>query len=121
MSSLIDGPNNYGVEVSGWNIKGGFFVENATLRWNDEGEKSVELLSSLHESCVVFVRLIHSGAGKTNFPVAYRVLSIAREDSDGRVCVHLSQLHPHIAAEQNVIDASGSSSKTTEGPKVFAN
>ncbi len=121
MHSLIDGPNSYGVEVSGWNVRGVFFVEKATLHWTDAGEKSVELLSRLHESCVVFVRLIHSAGGKANFPVAYRVLSIACEDPDGRGRVHLSQLHPHIAASQGAIDTCGSTLKTTERQKVLAN
>ncbi len=49
MHSLLDGPNSYRVEVSGWNVKGTFFVETAVLHWTDLGEKSVELMSRLHE------------------------------------------------------------------------
>jgi hypothetical protein len=121
MHSLIDGPNSYRVEVSGWNAKGNFFVEKTMLHWTDAGEKSVELLSRLRESCVVFVRLIHTASGKANFPVAYRVLSIAFENSEGRGCVHLSQLQPNVDAGQDGIGATRSASKSAEGHKQLAN
>jgi hypothetical protein len=120
MNSLIDGPNNYRVEVSGWTIKGVFFVEKAMLQWTDTGGKSVELLSRLRESSVVFVRLIHIASGKANFPVAYRVLGTAPQNSEGRGCVLLSQLHPNVNSGH---DGSGanSSAKSDEAQKQLAN
>ena len=122
MHSLIEGPNSYRVEVSGWNVKGVFFVESAILSWTDAGGKSVELMSRLHQSSVVFVRLIHSIAGKANFPVAYRVMSsIASGDADNRECVQLTQLHPNIAADQEAIGATSSASQSPHGQKIFAN
>jgi hypothetical protein len=121
MHSLIDGPNSYRVEVSGWNVRGVFFVEKAMLHWTDTGEKSVELLSPLRESCMVFVRLIHATSAKANFPIAYRVLSIASEDSEGRGCVHLSQMCPNADVGQDGISATSSSSKSAEGQKQLAN
>lgn len=91
---MIDGPNNYRVEVSGWDARELFFVEKATLQWTDAGEKSVSLMSRLREGCVVFVRLIHAFAECAHFPVAYRVVSVSN-DADGRGCARLVQLHPH--------------------------
>src|SRR5271163_2100774 len=81
MHTLTDEPNSYRVEVSGWNVKGIFFVEKAMLFWTAEEEKSVELMSRLQKGCVVFVRLVQTAVGDASFPVAYRVLSIASEDS----------------------------------------
>src|SRR3984957_15593165 len=90
----IEGPNNYRVEVSGWDARELFFVEKTLFRWTDSGEKTVGLMSRLREGCVVFVRLIHAFAENANFPVPYRVQSIAPGDGDGRGCVRLVQLHP---------------------------
>jgi hypothetical protein len=121
MQSLLDGPNSYRVEVSGWNVKGTFFVEKAVLHWTALGEKSVRLIARLHEGCVVFVRLIHATTGNINFPVAYRVLTIASDDLEGRGCVSLMQLHPHIDPSQDSTGTSSSASKSREGQKVLAN
>jgi hypothetical protein len=121
MNSLIDGPNNYRVEVSGWTAKGVFFVEKAMLQWTDTGGKSVDLLSRLRESSVVFVRLIHIASGKANFPVAYRVLGTAPENPEGRGCVRLSQLHPNVDAGQDGIGGTSSASKSDEAQKQLAN
>ena len=121
MHSLLDGPNSYRVEVSGWNVKGAFFVETAVLHWTDLSEKSVELMSRLHEGCVVFVRLIHATTGNINFPVAYRVLNIGADDLEGRGCVSLRQLHPHIDAGPDAIGTTGSTAKSREAQKVLAN
>jgi|SRR5580704_8088704 hypothetical protein len=121
MHSLIDGPNSYRVEVSGWNVRGVFFVEKAMLHWTDTGEKSVELISPLRESCMVFVRLIHATSAKANFPIAYRVLSIATEDSEGRGCVHLSQMSPNIDGGENGIGGISPSSKSAQRLKELSN
>jgi hypothetical protein len=94
MQPGIEGPNNYRVEVSGWDARELFFVEKTLFRWTDSGEKTVGLMSRLREGCVVFVRLIHAFAENANFPVAYRVQSISDGDGDGRGCVRLVQLHP---------------------------
>jgi len=94
MQTSIEGPNNYRVEVSGWDARELFFVEKTLFRWTDSGEKTVGLMSRLREGCVVFVRLIHAFVENANFPVAYRVQSIAAGDGDGRGCVRLVQLHP---------------------------
>jgi hypothetical protein len=94
MQTSIEGPNNYRVEVSGWDARELFFVEKTLFRWTDSGEKTVGLMSRLREGCVVFVRLIHAFAENANFPVAYRVQSIAPGEGDGRGCVRLVQLHP---------------------------
>jgi hypothetical protein len=121
MHSFIDGPNSYQVEVSGWNVKGIFFVEKAMLHWTETEEKSVELTSRLDQGCVVFVRLMNTTTGSANFPVAYRVLSIASVNSDGRGCVGLMQLRPNIEDRCGTINATGRASKSTDGQKVFSN
>ncbi|HXO00142.1 MAG TPA: hypothetical protein VN881_13785 [Candidatus Acidoferrales bacterium] len=121
MNSSIDGPHSYRVEVSGWTVKGLFFVEKAMLRWTDAGEKSVELLSRLHESSLVFVRLIHIASGKANFPIAYRVLGTALKDSEGRGCVRLSQLRPKVSTGPDGIGGASSASKSGEAQKQLAN
>jgi hypothetical protein len=121
MHTLTDEPNSYRVEVSGWNVKGVFFVEKAMLFWTAEEEKSVELMSRLQKGCVVFVRLVQTTVGDASFPVAYRVLSIASDDSAGRGKVSLRQLCPNMDVEQPTIDTGGRASKLIEGQKVFTN
>jgi hypothetical protein len=117
----IDGPNSYRVEVSGWTAKGIFFVEKTMLHWTDAGEKSVELISRLHQGCVVFVRLLHTATGNANFPVAYRALSSAAEGSDGRECVNLTILRPNAEARQHATGGARSASKSPETHKVLSN
>jgi hypothetical protein len=102
MQTSIEGPNNYRVEVSGWDARELFFVEKTLFRWTDSGEKTVGLMSRLREGCVVFVRLIHAFAENANFPVAYRVQSIVAGDGDGRGCVRLVQLHPRYESNHEV-------------------
>src|SRR5580700_1023349 len=101
MQTSIEGPNNYRVEVSGWDARELFFVEKTLFRWTDSGEKTVGLMSRLREGCVVFVRLIHAFAENANFPVAYRVQSISDGDGDGRGCVRLVQLHPRYESNHD--------------------
>lgn len=117
MHTLVDGPNSYRVEVSGWTIKGTFFVEKAMLHWTDRGEKSVELISRLHEGCVVFVRLLQTATENANFPVAYRALGIASESSDGPARVRLRLLRP----EHATIGAARSVRTSREATKLLAN
>jgi hypothetical protein len=69
MHTLMDAPNRHRVEVSGWTVKGIFFVEKAKLHWTDAGDKSVELISRWDQGCA-FVLLLHTATGNANPPVA---------------------------------------------------
>ena len=48
----------YAVEVSGWDRREHFFVENCELEWKEESEKQVTLKRALHDNAVLLVRLL---------------------------------------------------------------
>ena len=84
---------HYGVEVSGWNSKENFFVEQTSLEWTLEGLKSVRLKSDLRAGTIVFLRLLQHGPEANHLPIAYQATNLSPRGRDGRIQVALQQLH----------------------------
>ncbi len=79
---------NYHVEVSGWDIWERFFVEEAYLDWNENGDKWVPLRSKIRLGSIVFIRLSQPLAVNNVFPVAYRVERIKAME-EGKTAITL--------------------------------
>jgi hypothetical protein len=94
MNAPRDEDQHYGVEVSGWNSKENFFVEQTSLEWTVEGQKSVRLKSDLRAGTIVFLRLLQHGPEANHLPIAYQATNLSPRGRDGRVQVALQQLHP---------------------------
>ncbi len=84
----------YGVEVSGWNSKENFFVEQTSLEWTPDGQKSVRVKSDLRAGTIVFLRLLQHGPEASQLPIAYQAKELSPRGRDGRTQVALQQLHP---------------------------
>jgi hypothetical protein len=82
-----------GVEASGWDATGGFFVEKTALRWMGNDEEEIHLCSRLEQGAVVFLRLLHPGQDRA--PIAYRAARVGPEDIQGKICVYLLPLRRH--------------------------
>lgn len=79
-----------GVEASGWDVGGNFFVERTVLQWSGGDEEEIELRSSLADGDVVFLRLLQGGPD--NPPIAYRAARIHPPHADGKSRVLLAPL-----------------------------
>jgi hypothetical protein len=62
--------NLYRVEVSGWDDKKAFFVENSELKWAEDSGKQVTLNRGLSEGAVIFLRLLQPISNDRSHPVA---------------------------------------------------
>jgi len=91
--------NNYRVEISGWDTRDSFFVEQATLDWDQDTTKRVSLRSSVREGSVVFLRLLQPFGDGTSLPVACRAVKVGGRGADASVLVELVQLHPRSSVE----------------------
>ena len=87
----------YRIEVSGWDSRDQFFVEECLLDWSEGIEKRVLLRHQMHEGVVLFVRLVPPTAGGESFPVVYRVEKVGPKQADGRSEVELRQMRPRPA------------------------
>lgn len=87
-------PDRYRVEVSGWDAKDNFFVEETDLEWKAEDKKAINLRCAVRAGCVVFVRLLQQLATGTSFPVAYQVLTSTAKDESGSTHISLERLRP---------------------------
>ncbi|MHB8503713.1 MAG: hypothetical protein ACYDCG_19245 [Candidatus Acidiferrales bacterium] len=65
------GSRLYAVEVSGWDSRQSFFVENCDLLWNEDTGKQVALRRTLRKNTTVFVRLLQNGEASRSRPVVY--------------------------------------------------
>jgi hypothetical protein len=63
---------SYRVEVSGWDCRDHFFVENCDLLWSDESGKHVRLRRRLKNNGIVLVRLLCPSYAEHAHPVVYR-------------------------------------------------
>jgi hypothetical protein len=81
------------VEVSGWDAAERFFVEEALLEMNDEGERFVHLRHPVHPGLTVFLRLIDSPIGFPASPIAYEVKEVTVTENEGVSRVRLLKLH----------------------------
>ncbi|HSY59476.1 MAG TPA: hypothetical protein VK795_07950 [Terriglobales bacterium] len=94
-------PDRYRVEVSGWDAKDNFFVEETDLEWKAEDKKAVNLRCAVRAGGVVFVRLLQQLTAGTSFPVAYQVLTSAAKDSSGSTIVALERLRPKATYKES--------------------
>jgi len=85
-------PNQYSVEVSGWDAHGGFFLETTRLTWHQDNRKSVLLRRQLRPGAVVFVRLLDVPESPDTLPVAYRVQEARPAHRPGSFTLLLTQL-----------------------------
>jgi hypothetical protein len=95
-------PDRYRVEVSGWDAKDNFFVEETDLEWKAEDKKAVSLRRVVRAGCVVFVRLLQQVASGASFPVAYQVLASAAKDESGSTHVSLERLRPRATYREKI-------------------
>jgi hypothetical protein len=100
MDSPIEPIKTYRVEVSGWDAADNFFVERATLDWEQDARKTLQLQSAVREGCVLFVRLLQPSAVVTNFPIAYQVVAVGDSDAVARTRVSLMQLRPRLTFKE---------------------
>ena len=67
----FSGTKLYRVEVSGWNSRQNFFVENCDLLWSEETGKRITVQQKLHNKAILFVRLLEPGQSEPAHPVVY--------------------------------------------------
>ena len=102
MDSETELVESYRVEISGWDGLNNFFVERATLEWDERGTKRVSLQSTVRQGSVVFLRLLQSFGDGTGLPVACNAVKVASKDASGAACVHLVPLHARASAKDSV-------------------
>ena len=91
-----NGPlTSYQIEISGWDEAESFFVEKATLEWNDQGEKAVCLRNPVRPGAVLFLRLLDTISTDHPFPIAYQARTVSRVASPGLYRVTVEQLKPN--------------------------
>lgn len=90
--------SHYSVEVSGWDVSEGFFVEKCELEWNELSEKCVALRRMLPEGAHVFVRLLQPLSTERSHPVAYEA-HFAGSQPDGCCQFLLTAILPPFRAE----------------------
>lgn len=73
----------YRVEVSGWDKKKAFFVENSELTWNEESGKQIALRHAVPDGAVIFLRLLQAISSERSHPVAYEAEFLSTT-SDGQ-------------------------------------
>ena len=93
------------VEVSGWDSRGSFFVEHATLNCTESGCKVLALRRSVTCRSLLFLRTLYSGSLVKSHPEAYRVESI--ESTEGSVFryLHLENFLPRRSQGYEPIDS----------------
>ena len=117
---MVDPANlsgNYRIEVSGWGLNDGFFVEKTELQWTEGADKKLLLRHAVSEGAVIFVRLMAPESSFGSVPVAYQVESVQPMNSFGLCEMRLLRLHPRSRAHSGREIAStllGRSSKTHE-------
>jgi hypothetical protein len=84
----------YHVEVSGWDTSECFFVEQAELEWNEEGDKRLMLGHQLRAGAILFVRLAQAISPDRSHPVPYATEQIAKTDN-ARWQFRLTRVQPH--------------------------
>jgi len=95
--------NLYLVEVSGWDDKRAFFVENSQLEWTEESGKQVTLNRGLSEDAVIFLRLLQQMGTDRSHPVAYQANFVAR-NTEGQFQFRLKPISARSRKEQFPID-----------------
>jgi hypothetical protein len=86
---------SYQIEISGWDEAESFFVEKATLEWNEQAEKTVCLRNPIRPGAVLFLRLLDSISTDHPFPIAYQATTVSRIPSRELYRVTVEQLRPN--------------------------
>jgi hypothetical protein len=94
MADKFSFPGNYRIEVSGWGLDRGFFVEKTDLLWSSSGGKQVQLHRTLPEGAMIFVRLLAEEAMDRSAPVAFQVQGIKPMDCEGQCEMSLVPVRP---------------------------
>jgi hypothetical protein len=92
---LFPATDHYSVEVSGWDISEGFFVEKCELEWNEQSGKCVALRRMLSEGAHVFVRLLQPMSVERSSSVAYAA-HFAGSRPDGHCHFRLVAVRPQL-------------------------
>lgn len=107
MNEPMDPLKSYAVEVSGWDAKESFFVEDTRLEWNEQHVKKVVLRHAAKTGGMVFLRLIDPVKPPAKVPVAYRASRIQPAALGGSE-VLLDQVWPNrTAASDGFADLAG--------------
>jgi hypothetical protein len=109
MADKFNSPGDYRIEVSGWGLDGGFFVEKTDLHWSPSGVKQLALHRTLPAEAMIFVRLLASESMDGSVPVAYQVNSIQPMDCSGRCEMQIQQVHPRSKAPSSKAPNTGAS------------
>jgi hypothetical protein len=89
---------SYRVEVSGWDSRRNFFVENCDLLWSDESGKHVRLNRKLNGHAIVFVRLLDPSDPEPSHPVVYQAEWLGKAEN-GMNHFYLKTLAPRLWGE----------------------
>ncbi len=87
---------SYQIEISGWDEAESFFVEKATLEWNEQAEKTVCLRNPIRPGAVLFLRLLDSISTDHPFPIAYQATTVSRIPSLELYRVTVEQLRDSL-------------------------
>lgn len=89
-----EGPNCYAVEVSGWDVAEGFFVEQTDLTWTADGTKEIRLQRPVREGGMLFVRLLQPSTQNENYPIACEAVKVTKQDAGDGAVIQLAQSRP---------------------------
>lgn len=64
------------VEISGWDTEENFFVESASIGWEEGEENTVRLRNRVRPGSMIFLRLMEASVQPRTFPVAFRVMNV---------------------------------------------
>jgi hypothetical protein len=65
------------VEISGWDTEENFFVESASMGWEEGEENTVRLRTRVRPGSMIFLRLMEASVQPRTFPVAFRVMNVS--------------------------------------------
>jgi hypothetical protein len=96
--------HRYRVEISGWDAKENFFVEQTSLDWGERGGKTVALHVAVRVNSVPFVRLLRPLGGGADFPVPHRAVKVEEREQDASCKdVGLEQLQPRKGVQDSMV------------------
>lgn len=90
----------YAVEVSSWDCKEVFFVENCELDWNEESGKQITLKRALNDHAILLVRLLQQDHSDRSLPVVYDAELVGKTKS-GLQQFRLKMAVPRLKEEPN--------------------
>jgi hypothetical protein len=90
------------VEISGWDVRGTFFVEKTVFHWLEDGTRRARLHASLSPGDMIFVRAMDNFSADPCAPVAYLIESISLPDQDGLHELTVDEFTPRESREESV-------------------